>query len=70
MCAHPVWREWEDSDGSKTGILMYPEGMSERLALMEVGMEERAMEKTAERYFERDKTKVCEYRLSGRGLRA
>ena len=68
--ARAAWSEWENADGTKTGLLMFPDSMSEESALSEVGMAEREKEKTAERHFIADSTKVCEYQISQRGPRA
>lgn len=56
-----TWREWNNPDGTKEAILMFPEEVSEEEALAELGMDERGLVKKDQRHFPQEKFYVCEY---------
>lgn len=62
------WKEWENPDGTKEALLIFPEDVSEEKALAEVGVDGRGLIKTGHRHFVHDKTYVCEYQVLGEAV--
>jgi len=66
MAIRSVWREWDNEDGTRCAILLFPEKYTEEQALEEVGIERGRLVKTGEQQLAAEATRMCEYHVLGR----